>query len=66
MRERFEPIRVSDYASQTMTQPLRAPPKRGSEETGLERRTQKARGRGLSEADEGTRTLDLLHGKQTL
>jgi hypothetical protein len=28
--------------------------------------TQKARKSGLSEAAEGTRTLDLLHGKQTL
>jgi len=30
-------------------------------------KTQKApRVRGFREADEGTRTLDLLHGKQTL
>ena len=38
----------------------------GGAEKGLEPKTQKARRGGLSEADEGTRTLDLLHGKQTL
>ncbi len=30
------------------------------------RQTEKPRFRGFLRADEGTRTLDLLHGKQTL